>query len=519
MMSTANQIANEVPTRLPLNIAIVGGGRACKFFLELLQTDYLKFLDIHLMGVCDIDPQAEGLLMAKQMGIYTTDNFRDFFKFKALNSIIELTNNRDVLLDLVKLRPKGVGVLEHNIGQFFRLFYNVDQQLKSAEHQVNLQKMFSDFLIQQSNEAIVVLNTDFTITEVNESYLNIVKKKREDVLGAYCYEAYYGLRAPCPRLYPMMKCPMLETLRTGKPAHVVHEYTGKENGTAYGNIVTYPLRNQAGEIFQVIEIIRDITEAISTGWEKRVNELKADLNKMVQEDRMISLGKLAASCVHEINNPIHGLLTFTDLMQDILAEGNPSPEKLGQFKEFLTIMSSELERCGAIITGLLSFSREYPLAYKDIMFNDILDAVIRLTRHKMELQNIRLVTDFRTGVAMIKGDANRLQQVLLNLIFNAIEAMPEGGELCITSCLVKNNQEIQIEIRDSGHGIPEKQINHIFDPFFTTKKEGEGTGLGLSIVYGVVNNHGGKIQATSQENEGTVFILNFPVLPVEDRHG
>ncbi len=138
-MSTASTIANDIPTRLPLNIAIVGGGKACKFFLELLQTDYFKSLDINLIGVCDIDPQAEGLLMAKQLGIYTTDNFKDFFAFKDLDSIIELTNSRDVLLDLVKLRPKGVGVLEHNIGQFFRLFYNVDQQLKSAEYQANLQ--------------------------------------------------------------------------------------------------------------------------------------------------------------------------------------------------------------------------------------------------------------------------------------------------------------------------------------------------------------------------------------------
>lgn len=511
-MPTTNKTANEIPTRLPLNIAIVGGGKACKFFLELLQTDYLKYLDINLVGVCDIDPEAQGLRMAEQMGIYTTDNFKNFFGFKHLDSIIELTNSRDVLLDLVKLRPKGVGVLEHNIGQFFRLFYNVDQQLKSAEYQANLQKMFSDFLIQQSNEAIVVLNTDFTIAEVNESYLSIVDKKREDVLDAYCYEAYYGLKAPCASSYPMMQCPMLETLRTGKSAHVVHEYTGKKNSTVYGNIVTYPLKNQAGDIFQIIEIIRDITEAISTGWEKRVKELKADLNKMVQEDRMISLGKLAASCVHEINNPIHGLLTFTDLMQNILAEGNPTPENLEKFKGFLTIMSEELERCGNIITGLLSFSREYPLAYKNIVFNDILEAVTRLTQHKMELQNIRLATDFKAGTAMIKGDANRLQQVLLNLIFNAIEAMPAGGELHVTSCLVKNNQEIQIEVRDSGHGIPEKQINHIFDPFYTTKKEGEGTGLGLSIVYGVVNNHGGKVRAKSRENEGTAFILNFPVL-------
>jgi two-component system NtrC family sensor kinase len=518
MMSATNKIAN-VPTRLPLKIAIVGGGKACKFFLELLQTDYFKSLDINLIGVCDIDPEAEGLQMAKQMGIYTTDNFKDFFEFKDLDSIIELTNNRNVLLDLVKLRPKGVGILEHNIGQFFRLFYNVDQQLKSAEYHANLQKMFSDFLIQQSNEAIVVINTDFTISEVNESYLNIVNKKREDVLGAYCYEVYYGLKEPCASSYPIMQCPMLETLKTGNSAHVVHEYTGKKNGTNYGNIVTYPLKNQDGDIFQVIEIIRDITEAMSTGWENRVKELKADLNKMVQEDRMISLGKLSASCVHEINNPIHGLLTFTDLMQDILAKGDPTPEKLEKFKEFLTIMSSELERCGSIVTGLLSFSRECPLAYTNIIFNDILDAVTSLTRHKMELQNIRLTNDFQAGLAMVKGDANRLQQVLLNLIFNAIEAMPEGGELDITTRLVKNDREIQIEIRDTGHGISEKNINHIFDPFFTTKKEGEGTGLGLSIVYGVVNNHGGNIRAESQENEGTVFILNFPALLVEDHHG
>jgi two-component system, NtrC family, sensor kinase len=518
-MPTINKNGIEIPSRLPLNIAIVGGGRACKFFLELLQSDYLKYLDINLIGVCDINPEAEGLLMAKKMGIHTTDNFREFFAFKELNSIIELTNSRDVLLDLVKLRPKGVGVLEHNIGMIFRLFHDVDQQLKSAEYQASLQKMFSDFMIQQSNAAIVVINTDFTISEVNESYLNIVNKKRADVLGAYCYEIYYGLKAPCPSSHPIMKCPMYETLKTGKSAHVVHEYTGKKNSTTFGNIVTYPLRDQEGKTYQVIEIIRDITDAISTGWENRVKEMKADLNKMVQEDRMISLGKLAASCVHEINNPIHGLLTFTDLMQEILAEGNPTPERLEKFQEFLTIMSSELERCGDIVRGLLSFSREIPTEYKRIIFNDILDSVINLTRHKMELQNIRLVMDLQSSVVMVKGDTNRLQQALLNLIFNAIEAMPEGGQLGITSCLIKENQEIQIEIWDTGQGIPNKYINHIYDPFFTTKKEGQGTGLGLSIVYGVVNNHGGKIQVKSQENQGTVFKLTFPVLVSENQHG
>ena len=360
-----SQPNKRTPNRIPFNIAIVGGGRACKFFLELLQTDYLKYLDINLLGVCDINPEAEGVKVARAMGIPITDNFKDFFSLKNLDSIIELTNNRDVLLELTRLRPKGVGIMEHNIGRVFRSFFEMDQRVKSAEYRASLQKMFSDFLIQQSDAAIVVLNTDFTIIEANEPYLDIVGKTREEVLGAFCYQVYYGLDTPCSSSRPIMRCPMLETRQSGKTAHVVHEFHGLKGRTGYGNIVTYPLKNQDGEVFQVIEIIRDITEDISTGWENRIKELKADLNKMVQEDRMISLGKLVASCVHEINNPIQGLLTFSDLMSSILARGDPSPEDLEQFKHFLSLMSNELERCGNIVSGLLSFSREIPLEFTE----------------------------------------------------------------------------------------------------------------------------------------------------------
>jgi len=511
-MPTIINDTREVPTRLPLNIAVVGGGKACKFFLELLQTDYLNYLDINLIGVCDTNPQAEGFLMAKKMGIYTTRNFRDFFRLKNLDSIIELTNRRDVLLDLVKQRPKGVGVVEHNIGRFFRSFYFLNQRLKSAEYEASHEKMFSRFLIQQSTAAIVVLNNDYTIEDVNEPYLKMVGKTREEVLGSYCYKIYYGLKAPCSIAHAELRCPMLETIRTGKSAHVIHEFPYQKNRPSYCNIVTYPQQNRNGEVKQVIELIRDITEEFSSKWEARIKELKEDLNKMIQEDRMISLGKLAASCVHEINNPIQGLLTFSYLMQEILEEGDLSPDNLKKFKKFLTLMSDELERCGNIISGLLSFSREIPLEYKRVVFNDIINAVVNLTRHKMELQNIRLTTDFCPGLLLVKGDANRLQQVLLNLVFNAIEAMPNGGELGIKSRFDSKKQNIRIEIRDSGHGISDKHLDHIFDPFFTTKKEGEGTGLGLSIVYGVVNNHGGKINVKSKENEGTVFFLKFPRL-------
>jgi len=502
----------QPPTRIPLNIAIVGGGRACKFFFKLLQTDYFRYLNIQVRGVCDIDPEAPGIQMAREMGIYTTDNFKDFFKFKHLHSILELTHSRDVLLELIKLRPKGVGVVEHNFGRFFRSFYELDQRLQSAEHQANLEKMFSNFMIQQSTAAIVVINTDFTIHDVNDVYLNSVNKKKADVIGTHCYETFYGLNAPCSSSHFRLQCPMLETMRTGKSAHVIHEFMGMGDQTSYGNIVTYPFKNEEGEVFRVMELIRDITEEISSKWEKRAEELRADLNKMIQEDRMISLGKLSASCVHEINNPIQGLLTFSDLMQKILSEETLSPENVAQFKEFLKLMSSELERCGKIVSGLLSFSRQIPLEYKTLDLNDIMDSVLRLSRHKMELQNIELDTKLQPGVILIRGNNNRLQQTLLNLIFNAIEAMPDGGRLQIISTTDVSKKQVKIEICDTGPGIPEKYLSHIFDPFFTTKKEGEGTGLGLSIVYGVVRNHGGKISVKSKEGKGTVFTLTFPLL-------
>ena len=304
---------------------------------------------------------------------------------------------------------------------------------------------------------------------------------------------------------------MVETHRTGLSAHVIHDHSVSGGQLKDCNIVTYPLKDQNGEIFRVIEVWRDISEELSPGWEERVKELKSDLQKLVQEDRMISLGKLAASCAHEINNPIQGLLTFSHIMQEILSEGEPSYEDLEQFKKHLSLMSRELERCGNIVSGLLSFSRESTIEYKDIDLNEVLIAVITLTRNTMELRGVDLITKLSPGLLMIRGNDSQLQQCFLNLIFNAVEAMPDGGQLMVLSKLDRAKKNALIEIRDNGYGIPKENLDHIFDPFFTTKGEGEGTGLGLSIVYGVTKNHEGNIKIDSEVGKGSSFILNFPI--------
>jgi two-component system NtrC family sensor kinase len=280
----------------------------------------------------------------------------------------------------------------------------------------------------------------------------------------------------------------------------------------YCDLETYPVRiDENGEIVRVIEIWRDITEQLSSRWEVRLKELKTDLEKLVQEDRLISLGKLAASCAHEINNPIQGLLTFCDLMQSMLSKGKPTTHELGEFNHYLDLMSRELERCGAIVSGLLSFARESTVEARDVELKEVVQAVVALTRHKMELQNVIPILDCAEEPLMIRGDVNQLQQCLLNLIFNAIEAMPDGGDLKVTLKPDDVDKEAWIIIEDSGCGIPEKHIDKIFDPFFTTKEEGEGTGLGLSIVYGIVKNHDGRIDIYSKEGQGTCFSLRFPL--------
>ena len=497
--------------KLSLNLAIVGGGKSCKILLDLLQRKSPAFLKTKIVGVCDINSDAEGFRLAKTLGIYTTQDLRDLLSIRELDGVIELTDSREVLLDVIRLKPRGVGVLDHNIGKVLRGLFSIDQMLMSAKQQVAVEKMATDFLIQQANERIVVLNTDFSIVEANEPYLKAVNQSKDNVIGAHCYEVTHGLRSPCSSSQPELGCPMVETLKTGNSAHVIHEHPSAEDHATYCDMVTYPLKDQNGEIVRVIEVWRDITEELSSRWERRVKALKADLNKLVQEDRMISLGKLVASSVHEINNPIQGLLTFSHLMQDMLKEGEPAAEDIEKFKKFLSLMSDELERCGNIISGLLSFSRQSTMEYTKIDLNEVLNAVMTLTRHKMELQNIRLITELHPTPLMIHGDVSQLQQCFLNLFFNAIEVMPEGGNLIVISDFDSARKNAMVTIQDTGCGIRDENMDHIFDPFFTTKDEGEGTGLGLSIVHGIVKSHAGSIKVKTQVGKGSSFILIFPI--------
>jgi len=236
----------------------------------------------------------------------------------------------------------------------------------------------------------------------------------------------------------------------------------------------------------------------------------ADQAGILHQDKMMSLGRLSASVVHEINNPLFGVLNYVRLMIRILARGDMTAETTRKFQQYLDLVEKETERCSTIVSNLLTFSRKSEPAFGLLKMEELFQRCVLLSQHKLELSNIHLYTRLSPDLPAIKADLNQLQQCLINLIFNAVDAMPEGGNLTLACDPDPEGKKVVITVQDTGTGIQEQDLPHIFEPFFTTKKEGYGVGLGLSTVYGIIEHHKGTVTVTSQPGH-TVFMLNLPV--------
>ncbi len=272
---------------------------------------------------------------------------------------------------------------------------------------------------------------------------------------------------------------------------------------------------------------------------KRLKQQFLDQAKYLHQDKMVSMGKLAASVVHEINNPLSGIQNYILLMSKILNPGTLSTENIRKFQGYLDIMGNEVKRSSEIVSNLLAFSRKSKLDFSDVDINNLIERSLLLSRHKLTLQNIEIKTVLHPGAPKISGDFNLLQQCLLNLIFNAADAMPDGGSLTIETAFISEgnfslcpphlrsiktgsrqpsprtyflHNYVQIKVSDTGRGIVKENLTRIFDPFFSTKQEGKGLGLGLSVVYGIIDRHKGVITAESAPGNGAVFRIQLPAL-------
>jgi two-component system NtrC family sensor kinase len=251
----------------------------------------------------------------------------------------------------------------------------------------------------------------------------------------------------------------------------------------------------------------NLYESINTAYQ----ELKEAQEQVIRTEKLASLGKLAASIAHEINNPLAAVLTYIRLMMKLMERNRFKPERLEDISRYLITMESEIARCGEIVRNLLAFSRQSRINMQDHRVEEIIEKTMVLIAHNLEMKNIKREIEIKGGMQKVCCDFKQIQQVLLNIIGNASEAMPEGGILTVVSKPSSTGGFIDIVVSDTGQGIPEEDLKSIFEPFFTTKEEGKGVGLGLSVAYGIIARHKGAIEVESEQGKGSVFKVSLPI--------
>lgn len=249
------------------------------------------------------------------------------------------------------------------------------------------------------------------------------------------------------------------------------------------------------------------TETLEDRVRQKTEELERAFRSLTQSEKMASLGKLAAVVAHEINNPLAGILTYSKLISRMADKGLADEQRLTDAKHYLQIIEGESRRCGGIVKNLLTFARQMPIDPQKNDLNAIIERCLLLVGHQMELQSVELHKKLDAQLPPVFCDAGQVQQALLVILMNAVEAMPHGGRLFIETTYDAARRLERVVIGDEGPGIPPDVLSHIFEPFFTTKEEGKGTGLGLPIALGIVQQHGGNIEVQSQPQKGAVFTV------------
>ena len=244
------------------------------------------------------------------------------------------------------------------------------------------------------------------------------------------------------------------------------------------------------------------------------NEKEMMNQQVIETGKLASVGELAAGIAHEINNPVAIMVEEAGWIQDLLEEEEfHASENLAEFDRALKQINTQGKRCKEITYKLLSFARKTDSRVHNIVISEMIEDVVSLSSQRAKYSNVTIKTHLGENLPAIRGSESEMQQVFLNLINNALDAMDKkGGEIKISA--KQNGDLIQIRLADNGPGIPKANLARIFDPFFTTKMVGKGTGLGLSICYGIINRMGGKIDVQSMLDQGTTFTLSLPVASV-----
>jgi len=356
-------------------------------------------------------------------------------------------------------------------------------------HQVLRGKQEWEQTFDSITDLICLIDPEYRLIRVNRALAQKLGMKPEQIIGKKCHQVFHNrLDSPCP------ECAHRQAMATKKP------FTLEMKGTSGDEVFlisAFPRFSSKGEFIGSVYVLRDVTE------QKRLRE------QLVQSEKMAAVGQLVSGVAHELNNPLAGVMGYSQLL--LMNNGLDS-----KTQSYLNKISKESDRAKNIVNNLLTFARKHKPEKKYLDINTILDQTIELRAYDLKVSNIQVQKNLDLELPKTMADFNQLQQVFLNIMNNAQQAIQESkgkGEIRIRT--EKAGEMIRIILEDNGPGIPEENLNKIFEPFFTTKEVGRGTGLGLSISYGIIQQHGGKIYARSILGQGATFVIELPVLKEE----
>ncbi len=471
-----------------MNIAIVGGGNRCSILLDFLEAYTFHTIQPKIVALVDEREDAPCVAKAKEKGVFFSKDYNDLFDRDDIDLIIEMTGSEDVFYDILRKKKREVRAFDHRTAQLFWEVSRVSQIQEETAKELNKAKnAFSVIMNELIQEDVMIIGADYKIIDANETLLKKVGLKRDAIIGRHCYEISHHQTAPCEGEHH--PCPLREALKTGKPSLATHVHLDRKGAESFYSISCYPIYEN-GEVVAVVELSKDIT--------KDINIQKT----MMQQEKLASIGRLAAGVAHEINNPMTTILTTAMLIQEDMEPENPV------YGELQTI-SDETLRCRKIVSSLLDFARQSNPVKKFQDINDIILESVTLTRKQAAFQDVHIKKNLSTELPLINVDRDQIQQALINLSLNAIEAIEGGGEISFTTRPSPGKKAVDILVRDNGKGISKEDMPRVFEPFFTTKET--GTGLGMSVTYGLIQQHGGAIRVESEIGRGTTFTITLPV--------
>jgi signal transduction histidine kinase len=273
-----------------------------------------------------------------------------------------------------------------------------------------------------------------------------------------------------------------------------------------GRIVGHVERISKGDISPIKpgRKYRDEFSSLAIAINRMLAELRARQEQVLQSRKMAAVGTLTSGIAHELNNPLNNIsLTVETLLDDF------DSMEHDRVKQLLTDAFTQVERAAATVRNLLDFTRVDRPVFTAVSVAEIVDVTMKLVSNELSISNVAVHLDVAPDLPRVHGNPRNLQQVFLNLIMNAMQAMPDGGDLTIQGS--REGDFIRVAVRDTGVGIAAEDMDQIFEPFFTTKQAGEGTGLGLSVSYSIIEKHGGRIDVQSRVGEGTTFFVLLPI--------